>query len=905
MLLRILFFLSLYSLFFSFAWSNAELSKLIKQSEKFFSEQLYEDASQLYSQSLTLTKDDELKTQLTMRLAHCWIEEKHSHAAIRMLSPLNENFCQLEKFYLLGLCEKNLGNIPHALDLLKNCFGLTTSLKNQAIIQLEKGHLYFLLGDFSNAQLQFQSIRWVRECPLPYYLAMLLLAKVQIATDKIDHSLQTLLELEELLPTNHPLYKELLYLKGCNFYFKKEFVNASDSFERLLFIIKDSKSNKKERIEILKGILASDLQAISKHPPSLDSMSFLSKIHSRLDELIDLSSTGSSHILLIDFLFFKAKHFNDRKSYLDGQELFNNNYSLFSQEQKEYLLLKNAETAPTFLERRVLYDQLLTFSASPQFLNKVHFFNGLNYFQEAMRQRNESGEKTNDLFEQAESAFEKILHLDSDIDFIYLNTFKKFLILSKAFQSNSTKAMEAWKLLQSFLEKEKSQSNSKHYQELCSICAWMAFKFTQDDFLHITLNFLQQAPKTVNWSPQMAKLEGQILLRLGEWSKAEDLFFRLIQEHSDPLLTPEALFWLAYSAEKQNKISLRREFLEKIYTEFPNHYLAPEAYFYIYSYREYINGSKKALHHLLAIPTLFHAHPILIRAYYIKGLYHKKGLISEEGEIIRQKDWTAAIDAFQLAEESFNSLWEEKQIPAEDLPALVKIRFQAQLERAQANLAIAYASKGGKKQIFLEYAEGVFKELIKNFEKPATFAKYLVHPQRVYPSIWAEAELKLAQLYQEKQNWAEAERLLNQSLRRYHDASEFSGHSIMRIWLEKGKIALNQDNPKLSLYCFHEATLANPTYVEMTSHEKLDLWIQESVCHQKLGQLDESMTLLSRVINEEVISSLRMKAMFLRAEIYEKQERIQLAIKQLEAIARLGGEWSEKANEKLEQLNAH
>ena len=41
--------------------------------------------------------------------------------------------------------------------------------------------------------------------------------------------------------------------------------------------------------------------------------------------------------------------------------------------------------------------------------------------------------------------------------------------------------------------------------------------------------------------------------------------------------------------------------------------------------------------------------------------------------------------------------------------------------------------------------------------------------------------------------------------------------------------------------------------------------------------------------------------MYLRAEIYELQNRPELALKQLEATASKGGEWSQKAKEKLEK----
>jgi hypothetical protein len=61
------------------------------------------------------------------------------------------------------------------------------------------------------------------------------------------------------------------------------------------------------------------------------------------------------------------------------------------------------------------------------------------------------------------------------------------------------------------------------------------------------------------------------------------------------------------------------------------------------------------------------------------------------------------------------------------------------------------------------------------------------------------------------------------------------------------------------------------------------------------------MCILSKVINDETISGLRLKAMFLRAELYELQKRPELALKQLEATSKKGGEWGKKAKEKLEK----
>ncbi|NDC39466.1 MAG: hypothetical protein EBZ48_15745 [Proteobacteria bacterium] len=55
------------------------------------------------------------------------------------------------------------------------------------------------------------------------------------------------------------------------------------------------------------------------------------------------------------------------------------------------------------------------------------------------------------------------------------------------------------------------------------------------------------------------------------------------------------------------------------------------------------------------------------------------------------------------------------------------------------------------------------------------------------------------------------------------------------------------------------------------------------------------------VINADVASPLRLRAMFERAELYELQERPELAVRQLESIAKMGGEWALAAEKKLKE----
>jgi len=142
--------------------------------------------------------------------------------------------------------------------------------------------------------------------------------------------------------------------------------------------------------------------------------------------------------------------------------------------------------------------------------------------------------------------------------------------------------------------------------------------------------------------------------------------------------------------------------------------------------------------------------------------------------------------------------------------------------------------------------------------------------------------------------------VLDISLGRYSRDNIVHDVGLMRAWYAKGALAQKLSKYELALHCFMEAEKGSEG-VGLNPNEKLDLWIQQSLCYQSLNQLDHAMRILSQVINEDAISPLRIKAMYLRADIYELQGRPELAIKQLEAASRKGGEWSQKAKEKLEK----
>ncbi len=271
----------------------------------------------------------------------------------------------------------------------------------------------------------------------------------------------------------------------------------------------------------------------------------------------------------------------------------------------------------------------------------------------------------------------------------------------------------------------------------------------------------------------------------------------------------------------------------------------------------------------------------------------KKDHLSEEGELLRRRNWLGAIDAFQQAESTFEELLEKQLIPALEIPYFIQVREQAQLERGKLNFAIAQESSGGKRLIYLNYAEQVFKNLIQHFLSSI--------PPSSYPNRWAEAEFQLAKIYREQGKEEKAGKQLNQALAHFKQGNIQEGSRLAHVWIEKGKMAYQKQDYATALACFDEGEKAMHGK-GIHPEERLALWIEESHCHQALEQWDASMRLLSKVINADVISPLRIQAMFLRAESYERQGRHELALKQLEAISRQGGKWAQEAQNKMEKL---
>ncbi len=383
---------------------------------------------------------------------------------------------------------------------------------------------------------------------------------------------------------------------------------------------------------------------------------------------------------------------------------------------------------------------------------------------------------------------------------------------------------------------------------------------------------------------------GILHFQCNEWEQAEKWLLKL--SHDDPShpLCAEALYFASKCQEQlQQYPSLLRKL---IYETYPDSPFSAEAFLTYYPNEEYIKGNEEALTHLSSLPYFFPKSPWAIEAHYLIGLDYKRDHRSTSGKLLRPKDLVKSTNSFQMAAELYASLKAENLLN-EDEDYFFALSCQASIERALANLEIAEEAQGTKRQIYLEYAKDLLHGLIHDLQQPP----YSLQADP-YLSMLEECEFTLATTYEKMEEDNAAEKILLSMHNRFQESKITRSYYLSRMYYELGMIEKRHRHHRIALDYLKKAEDAAKGKI-LNSDQRLDIWIQQSFCLMEEGEREKAMGILSNVINQDVASSQRLKAMYLRSEIYEKQGREELAIRQLEALAKQQGEWATKAKDKL------
>lgn len=389
--------------------------------------------------------------------------------------------------------------------------------------------------------------------------------------------------------------------------------------------------------------------------------------------------------------------------------------------------------------------------------------------------------------------------------------------------------------------------------------------------------------------------------KCGLYRESLNVYLEFIEKNPTSSLLPEALIKASFSLEaslgnSEDVKKLRR----RIYENYPLSEMAPLAYFLSYTYQEYLQGNREAVKHLENFKNEFPNSPLLITVNYLIGLDLKRDRRTPEGKWVRKQSPAQSIQAFSDVESTFDRLESMGKIPVEESDYYLQLRYRAILERALVHYNVAEESNAAKQEIYFQYAMTALLQLekiLKLKEHPLTIA---LAKEKPFPSLYEENLYWLARSQLGLGDEKAAIQTLENMLDNYRNASIKHSYYLAKASYELGILFFQKENYTQALAFFIKADEASKSKF-LGVDEKLDVWIYQSRCYTALDQLEESMLALSKVINDDSASHLRLKAMLMRADLYERLGRPELARRQLEAISKMNGEWAEQAKTKLER----
>lgn len=908
-------FLSVVFCLFLNLYLNAEneesVGEILKSAEELFDAALYEKAIEAYDKALQKLENHSFNdvSEIIFGKAKAHLLNGNFLEMISLLE--NQTNYQNQYLFFIGIAYNSINQYEKAIKSLEEYLRSSedSSLPYQNEVKFELGLANFYLKKSKEARSYFAAVASNQQNQLLFYLSQLYLARIELLEGNFTQAGKILDNLNPILASHDLLKFELFYLRGETFFQLGDYFKAANFFEQAL----PSQNQEytawcQETLYHLGWCYLKIADSPLKNKTT--QKSYFDKAEEIFIKLSELSEEEDSHLALSQLYLARANRLNENEAFEKAEGILSKKDTFTSREAQTQVLLLRAQAGPNYLLRDKLYRQLThDFNNKSPVYAMGWYLRGLNDFEEghALKILNHSDEAKK-AFERAAFSLHKAFELFKDIEpsraGLALKYFAQANQMLDTVEGKKVALSTLDNLLKGSSDLLRNMSDADEIFYLHALFALELKEIEQEEkFAQIAEDSLEAGLASYpngKFADALLYLKGISLYRKEHLQEAMQIFIQLAESYPTSPYAGEALFWASRCAESlQEKPEKVRQYRQKVFESYPNSLFAAEAYFTLYSYRDYLQGDRAAIKHLQAFQKKFPQTSFLLNAFYLIGLDQKRDRRTPEGKWISKKNLKASIDAFHEVETIFDSLYNEGLLSS-DLEYFLTIRYRSTLERALANLAIAEESQGAKRQIYLEYAEEVFQKIYNDFENSENnLTKHLIGKDPISP-LQEEAGYWLALTFIKSQKDDAAEKILSEMLEKYRSAKITRGYFLSQVWYEQGLIAVRRNEHAIALQCFLHAEDASKGKV-LNTDQKLDLWIQQSLCYRSLNQFDKAILILSKVINDDAISSLRIKAMLLRAETYELQGRPELARKQLEATSKKGGEWALKAKAKLEK----
>jgi len=851
----------------------------LHRAKRYYVTGFFQEAAQLYQAVLSgienhsfpkaLLHGHLIEKKVRYALAEChysMADYEKSLALIQNPSP-EEGKIDREMLYLMALCYKHKQDYETAMQCLEQYTHTPhkEQLSHYDHALFELGFFYYTHAQESQARHYFQLLQYVHDFSRPKILATLYLTRLDLKEGHLQEARTRLSTLSKTLSSEDPIRQELYFLEGETYYLLEDFEQARKAYELALPGSLETVWGQHARIQLGRCYLK--LASNPVLPLTFKSMLF-ERAEAIFQALLEMPDPISSALSLAKLYILKKEHLADPEALLHVEPLLTKHVHKMSCAQQHEALLLLAESCVDGRQRQ----ELLIRATSTEFALLASYPDawyalGLCRFQLGIDTQKQS------YFDDAVTAFEQAFHLCAQDNNKLAAQVLRWEAKANFYRSSPLAALHLLEqLLVQFPQTEQEREETWYLRGLIAsgLKGGHHFELAQTSLQHVIENYPQGT-----YSTEALRILGTLYFQKEDFQSAYTTFIQLATHYPQAPQAADGLFWAAEALAHLDPQDPHIAFLrQELCFRYPHCEKAAEAYFRLYSYEAYLEGQSDALAHLQTFSIRFPHSSLRVIAQYLLGLHIT---IPEEAMI-----------AFEDVLKLFAKLSEEGTLPT---ATMVHFYYEAMHKLALLYLQRSYLTEKGL---------ALLHRILDDFAEPMHPLTTALKQQTPVPEEYAQCAYSLAKAYLDLRQRIKAEQQFFGLLTCYRQAGIHEGFYLALSWREQAILAMQDHDYEIAFNCLDIAEEAGR--LSFTDEQKLKIWLLKSDCSRNQGDYEKAMRYLSKVINTDVASPLRLQAMLLRAEIYELQERPELAVRQLEALAKKGGEWAQQAHLHLHRL---
>ncbi|MGM0440710.1 MAG: tetratricopeptide repeat protein [Chlamydiota bacterium] len=683
---------------------NEYYEDLLVQAESFFEASLLKETIPIYREVLygihqgyyPKANDPSFKSllrgEICYLLGEAYFFNKDYQQCLKILKSQGNSPQQpyyLDTLYLIGKTYNKLHQYERAIEVLSTYLTYDNQENPETSVEAhwEIGMAYFNLKQYQAARPHLAIMPSSQEPMDDYFLPRLCLAKIYLYEGNLNLANRILQTIKQELTSDDPLSVEATYLLGESAFFNQDYLQAIDYYTDAFLIKGFSPTDGK--LSGLSHLGWSYFKASNESSQELHTnLLFLDKAQEAFEELLTYYDDEKALLGLAQIHLARSQLIGTPLPHQKIRNLLEN-HSFQSIDDKAEALLLRAKAACSHQEKLYILRSLSseTYSTTPVYAISWHYLGEAEYTEGIEAKNHNEINHAEEKFTLAEEAFQKAFSYSQDNN--RLQAVQSLKALAQLYSQRTiplAKKLAADTLIDLINNKPLLFEAATDQDEILYLSALFASQNT-----NLTLNYYKNAIQALerlkknhpssSYLAQGLNLLGNLYLQQDNHQEAEKAFLTLAKDYPSHDDAAEAWFQAGKCAERLERPSkIVKSYLTKVFQHYPHHSRAPQAYFEIYNWSDYLQGDTLAIKHLKAMEDKFYSTPYLGVSYYLLGL-NLKNTCDADAAIFFDK-------AFQVFDECYSS----NLISEQDLEYFTTLYYRTLLEKGLALINLSYKS---------------------------------------------------------------------------------------------------------------------------------------------------------------------------------------------------------------------